>query len=748
MKSSSKDDQQGQRTDTHQLDAELEAVLDRYEEAIEAGKQPDIDELCRELPGREQELRSVIAAINAAAKHLESRPSTPSASTGTETEPLLGSSLTAASRLKQLRFHARGGLGCVFRAHDEDIGRDVAVKAISQQKQHDKESQERFLREAEVTGRLRHPGIIPVYSRGETMDGRPFFVMPFLEEGTLEEAINAFHDQNHQYRSNDRQFRDLLSRYIAACQTVAYAHSRGVVHRDLKPHNIMLGRYGETLVIDWGLAEKSRRDIHHRLTGEQSIEVRGSSSASSSSGGFTPQYASPEQMDGTLEVGPASDVYSLGAILYKLVSGTTPLRGTTLGEIRKACLNGEFPSPRERHRSVPAPLNAICLRAMRTNPEGRYGSPEELATDVEAYLADSPVTAAPDTTIGKAARLVRREWPAVMATMAGLLLIALVALLTAVKQGSLKADARESSQARLELAATLAAQAGGEEVNRRWRLLELEETSPLLRQSVESLNEDWEDLEARSALQAHMTERFVHAREVDELKLASFLVQGVDGRIFSRVPKVDTSIGEIYAYRDYFHGEGEDLSAHANPPPATGVVRSTVFVSTVTGKPHVALSVPVHGLADGEETDEVIGRLTMTMLVGDLGMFDYLGAEEVPMLVETRKYDWGDHSSFGVVVHHPDAKASAASAGESVGENLPVVEQLHLNDLLARWDRSRPNDEVSSALSVTDFIDPINGETTEAAFAPVMVKGRPVHERDTGWFVILHPRRDRTRSSQ
>ncbi|MCA9078761.1 MAG: serine/threonine protein kinase [Planctomycetaceae bacterium] len=747
MSSSSKDDPKGQPTHTHQLDAELEAILDRYEEAVARGEQPDVDELCRELPGREQELRSVIAAINVAAKHLESRPSTPSGAAGAETEPLLGSSLTAASRLKQLRFHARGGLGCVFKAHDEDIGRDVAVKAISQQKQHDKESQERFLREAEVTGRLRHPGIIPVYSRGETMDGRPFFVMPFLEEGTLEEAINAFHDQNHQYRSNDRQFRDLLSRYIAACQTVAYAHSRGVVHRDLKPHNIMLGRYGETLVIDWGLAEKSRRDIHHRLTGEQSIEVRGSSSASSSSGGFTPQYASPEQMDGTLAVGPASDVYSLGAILYKLVSGTTPLRGTTLGEIRKACLNGEFPSPRERNRSVPAPLNAICLRAMQTNPDARYSSPEDLAADVEAYLADSPVAAAPDTAIGKAARMVRREWPAVMTTMAGLLVLVVLALLTAVKQGSLKADARASSLDRLELAATLAAQAGGEEVNRRWRLLELEETSPLLRQSVESLNEAWENLEARDALQAHMTERFVHAREIDELKLASFLVQGVDGRIFSRVPRVDTSIGNFYAYRDYFHGEGEDLSEHSNPPPATGVVRSTVFVSTVTGKPHVALSVPIHRPAVGEQTDEVIGRLTMTMLVGDLGMFDYLGADEVPMLVETRKYDWGERSSFGVVVHHPDAKSGVAPVTEGADTSLPVVEESHLNDLLSRWERTRRSDEVVSALSVADFIDPINGNTTEAAFAPVTVKGRPVNERDTGWFVILHPRRDKDRSA-
>src|SRR5690606_42052215 len=121
--------------------------------------------------------------------------------------------------------------------------------------------------------------------------------------GLYVKAINAFHEDRRHNRTREPQFRDLRTRFVAACKTVAYAHSRGVVHRELEPHNIMLGRYGETLVIDWGLAERSRREHRHRLTGEQSIEVRGSSSQSSSSGGFTPQY---ESRSGERRVGDGS----------------------------------------------------------------------------------------------------------------------------------------------------------------------------------------------------------------------------------------------------------------------------------------------------------------------------------------------------------------------------------------------------------------------------------------------------------
>ena len=735
------------RSETHPLDPALEAILDRYEDDVEAGRDVDIDQLCGELPGREDEVRMAIQAMKATARQMQPAPADRPDSAGGGPDPLLGNSVTSASRMSELKFHARGGLGCVFKAQDEDIGRVVAVKVIGRERQRDQESRERFLREAEVTGRLRHPGIVPVYSRGETVDNRPFYVMPFLDEGTLEEAINEFHKEHHSYRANEPQFRDLLSRYVSACKTIAYAHSRGVVHRDLKPHNVMLGRYGETLVIDWGLAEKSRREHHHRLSGEQSVEVRGSNSASSSSGGYTPQYASPEQMDGTVEIGPASDVYSLGAVLYKLVCGTTPLTATTLGEMRRACLNGDFQPPRERNRSVPWALNAICLRAMQTAPGDRYDSPQDLAADVEAFLGDSPVAAAPERLVNRTARLVRREWPAVLGIMAVLLLLALGALFTAVKQGSLKADARESSRGRLQLAATLAAQAGGGEIDRRWRLLEVEAMSPVIREAAAALNENWDDPTVRASLQAHMTERYVSIRDIADVKLVSLIVQGQDGRFFSRVPKA-AIIGENYAYRDYFHGLGEDLSHHAAPPPAEGLVLSTVFISTETERPHVALSVPIRDPEATDGTGEVIGRLTLTMYVGDLGMFDHLGAEETPMLVEARKYDWGDRSSYGVVVHHSDDQTNPELTGKAAAASLPTVDAETLDRIIALSKQHHRKDDGQTTRSLTSFIDPLHGEVTEAAFAPVTVLGRPEEDRSTGWFVILSSRQNADRTGE
>jgi eukaryotic-like serine/threonine-protein kinase len=723
---------------TAHIDPELADLLARYEEALFLGESVSIAQFCRELPEREVEVRALLESMRDGAARLRAVPSAGKSNSSPAEETLSGNSLSCATRLSQLRAHARGGLGEVFRAFDEDLGRDVAVKVLTNNRPGDADTRERFLREAEVTGRLRHPGIVPVYGRGETLDRRPFYVMPFLEDGSLEKAINAFHEDRPTYRVDDPQFRDLLSRFVAACKTVAYAHSRGVVHRDLKPHNIMLGRYGETLVIDWGLAERSRREHRHRLTGEQSIEVRGSSSQSSSSGGFTPQYASPEQLDGTLEVGPASDVYSLGAMLYKLVCGMPPLMATTLGEMRQAGLRGDFPPPRERKKCVPRPLQAICLKALQTAPAGRYESPELLAADVEAFLADAPVSAFPEDLLSRASRVVRRQWPAVLAALASLLLIAMVSLVTALTQQGLKTDARESSLSRLQLAATLAAQAGGGEIDRRWRLLEVEAASPAVIDAVQELNEDPTSADARRLLQAHLTERYVAAHSVQNIRFHSLFVNGIRGEQFARVPR-GTSIGRNFAFRHYFHGQRTDLPENSQPPPADHPVLSVVYISENTHTPHVSLTVPVwdQGL---DAQRRVIGRVGMAISVGDLGMFRQLGHEEVPMLVETRKYGWGEEQSYGIVVHHPDFRSGRTGSGGK-SASLPRLEATTVDTLIDRWRQEVDHQQESTALVLRDFVDPIGGGKAEAAFASVAIPWREAEIRNTGWMIILHTRR-------
>jgi hypothetical protein len=161
-------------------------------------------------------------------------------------------------RFQVLRAHARGGLGEVSVALDKELNRQVALKELQAYHAHSPASQSRFLLEAEVTGRLEHPGIVPVYGMGRHPDGRPYYAMRLIEGETLKAAIQRFHGSEkdtHGPREREMAFQRLLRSLITACNAVAYAHSRGVVHRDLKPENIMLGQFGETLVVDWGVAK-------------------------------------------------------------------------------------------------------------------------------------------------------------------------------------------------------------------------------------------------------------------------------------------------------------------------------------------------------------------------------------------------------------------------------------------------------------------------------------------------------------
>ncbi len=299
----------------------------------------------------------------------------------------------SGERYPIVRPHARGGLGEVFLALDPELDRQVALKELRAYHAHDPVSQSRFVLEAKVTGRLEHPGIVPVYGLGRYADGRPYYAMRFIEGETLKQAIERFHANEaakRESREREIAFRRLLRSVIDACNAVAYAHSRGVVHRDLKPENIMLGRFGETLVVDWGVAkpqagstgEAGVEPSLEALTDESSLTRPGSAIG-------TPRYMSPEQAAGELErVGPASDVYSLGATLYCLLVGHGPFPSGGLEDVLGRVRRGIFPAPRRLRRSIDPTLEAISLKAMSLRPEDRHASPLALAEEIEAWLAD------------------------------------------------------------------------------------------------------------------------------------------------------------------------------------------------------------------------------------------------------------------------------------------------------------------------------------------------------------------------
>jgi tetratricopeptide (TPR) repeat protein len=304
-----------------------------------------------------------------------------------------------------VRLHAQGGLGEVFEVRDEQLQRPVALKVLKERYSNDPDLCRLFLREAEITAHLEHPGIVPVHTQAPAGEGRPWYVMRLVQGQTLHEAIRAFHDAERAERDPGKRqlaLRQLLSRFLAVCNTVAYAHSRGVLHRDLKPANIMLGPYGETLVLDWGLAKRfSGDEADARDNGKEEAPTGSGEEVSClmSRAGGTPGFMSPEQAAGAgMAVGPASDIYSLGATLYCLLTGQAP-----------APAAGDLPPPSRINRQAPRALEAICLKAMAPHPADRHGTVLALAADIEHWLADEPVSARRESWWERGRRWVKRH---------------------------------------------------------------------------------------------------------------------------------------------------------------------------------------------------------------------------------------------------------------------------------------------------------------------------------------------------
>jgi eukaryotic-like serine/threonine-protein kinase len=360
---------------------------------------------------------------------------------------VLDDSSTVVGRFQIVREHAKGGMGRVSVAIDNELNRRVAFKDIQAKFADDELTRHRFTREALITGQLEHPGIIPVYGLGYDAQGHPYYTMRFVEGSSLRDALKEFHVQfpsQNLTGTKAVQFRALLKRFVDVCNAVAFAHSKYVVHRDLKPANVMLGPYGETLVVDWGLA----RNFTIQRPGPTSVEavspavVQAELETDATQGTVdhedasytrtgtllgTVAYMSPEQAAGRLDtLGPAWDIYSLGATLYEIAAGRAPFSGKPMGELLQDIFAGEYPAPRTVAEWIPKPLESIIKKAMARKPLERYAKALDIAADVEAYLADEPVLAHQDTLGERLRRWARRNRGWVRAGVAASVVVFLI----------------------------------------------------------------------------------------------------------------------------------------------------------------------------------------------------------------------------------------------------------------------------------------------------------------------------------
>jgi serine/threonine-protein kinase len=426
-------------------DAGAFPLLDAYLEELHAGRPPDRERILRERP----ELAGLLDWLDSL-EQLARRPGTeaPPAAPATDLTTLPpavaaapGPGPASFGKYELLRELGRGGMGVVYLARQRDLDRVVALKMILGPQLASPEQVERFHEEARAAARLSHPHIVQVYDAG-VQHGQHYFAMQYVPGRSLGDLLQA----------RSLTVEQAVTLLADVARAVAYLHGEGVVHRDLKPSNVLVDAGGRPYLTDFGLAKFLGSDS--RLTSPGAVLG-------------TPSYMPPEQAAGSQEVGPRSDVYSLGAILYEMLTGRPPFREARQLDTLVQVLEGEPALPRRLNPRLPRELERICLCCLEKAPERRYPSAAALADDLERYLRGEAVEARPQGAWPRLQRWARRE-PALVSRLAGL------AVLTAILQANYHLDAARDTPLHLQVLAVVAAWAAAAwvcqrlQAQRRW----------------------------------------------------------------------------------------------------------------------------------------------------------------------------------------------------------------------------------------------------------------------------------------
>lgn len=658
---------------------EIDDLLDRLEEAFEAGRPLTVEEVCRDCPEHIEAVRKKWSALQRFDDRFCTRQETESEvvrKLASMPESVNGARLVVQSELYVKSVHAEGGLGVVYESDDQELSRRLAVK-MPKGDVSGSEALEGFRREIEIIGRLNHPGVVSIVGHGETFDKRPFYAMPFMDCGNLQESADEYH-QRDRVHAKDAEFRDLIYRLASVCKTIAYTHSRGVMHLDLKPQNIMLGRYGETVVIDWGCANHVKVDPKFKVHAEPTVRLT-KAGDSQPNNFLTLRYASPEQLSGT-EIAHASDIYSLGAMLYKLITGKAPLEQEAHSNVAKRVIAGEITDPLTVKPGIPKALAGICRKAMAVRPADRYENAMKMAEDLENYLADEPVSACAENVTSIAGRFMRRNKTASILLLGTLLVTSLMLAGAFARSSVMRTKATQSAKERLKIAATMAGRIGELEIEKRTSLLQQQASTPELAASLIEFRDTKDADAARDRIQA-MLARLEGAVRAADIEVESMFITDSTGIQVARVPWSGESIGKDFSYRHYFHGDLEKQSLSKEEllkdplPPDDGPLFSTIYRSTnvdqETGKYNpikVAFSVPIVG-PDAGGKESVLGRLGLAIEVNQLNLFRELdGITLNAYLIEMRDYDWEAGDAQGVIIDSHFRNASHLDVVKDINE--------------------------------------------------------------------------------